>query len=263
MKIFDFVTNILKHWRAIALTLIGLLLVYGYNNSLIKAAELSILNQIKPLMSITSLMTDYFQQTGKALTNFIGLRAKYQSLQLENQLLKDNILMLQQLYYENEELRRFNKLKLPQATRIATTRIINQYDGAYISNALILAGKEQQIKTGQIAVNGDGVVGQVIDAGPQISRILLLIDPSSKIPVFFPRTKERAIAVGNHTNLLSNYLAQSTQITTNDLVITSGDGVIFPYGLPIGMVSAVIGKNITITPFYNKNKLDLVTILSY
>lgn len=263
LRILDFTIKILKHWRSLALVFVCLLLIFSYNHRLVKSIEIASIEKLKPAMTASSLVADYFLEVRNSISDFIGLRSKYQALQLENQLLKDNILMLQQLYYENEELRALNKLILPKATRIATTRIINQYDGAYISNALILAGSDQQIKPLQIAVSGDGVIGQVAEVGPLVSRITLLTDTSSKIPVFFPRTKEHAVAAGNHRDLQAHYLAQTTQIKTGDLVLTSGDGAVFPYGLPVGTVSSVDGKNISIMPFYDLNKLDLVTILSY
>ena len=48
-----------------------------------------------------------------------------------------------------------------------------------------------------------------------------------------------------------------------DLVLTSGDGALFPYGLPIGVVSNVEKDKIIIAPFYDHSRLNLVSILSY
>jgi rod shape-determining protein MreC len=214
-------------------------------------------------MIVSSLAMDYLSDVRANITDFISLSNKYKALKLENELLKDNIMMLQQLFFENEELRKLNKLVLPKAEKVVTTRIINQFDSAYSSSAIILAGEKQHVKVGQIVVNGDGVVGKVIIVGKQISRVLLLTDAASKIPVFFPRTKEHAIVVGNNHNLLVNYLTQNPEIIVGDLAVTSGDGMFFPYGMPIGVISEITSKKVVVKPFYDQNKLELVAVLNY
>lgn len=225
--------------------------------------ETSILSQISPIMSILSFATNDLEAFIATITDFINLGEKYKKSQIENRLLKDNILMLQQLYYENEALRTLNHLTLPKVRKITTTRIVSHFENEFINTATILAGKGQFIESGQVVVNGDGVVGLVTVVGEKISRVLLVTDTCSKIPVFFPRTKERAIVIGNTINLLVRYLAQGSKIMVGDLVVTSGDGALFPYGLPVGVVNEIKEEDITIEPFYDQNKLDLVTVLSY
>jgi len=214
-------------------------------------------------MGFSSAITNHANDLRSTIADFFYLHKKYQALKLENQLLRDNIALLQQLFFENEELRRLTKLTLPNVKKIASTRIISEHKGAYSYSAIISVGKEEGVALGHIAVNGDGMVGRVIAVGANSSRLLLLNDHTSKIPVFFPRSKEHAIAVGNGNSLLAQYLPQSAKILVGDIVLTSGDGAFFPYGLPIGKVSKVSRNEVQITPFYEQNKLNLVTIVSY
>jgi rod shape-determining protein MreC len=255
--------KILKQWLAIILVLAGILLIYNHNNKLLNSLEMSLLNSTKSIISSSSMLTNGIDVAGSSISEFINLHTKYKELQLENQWLKDSILTFQQLLFENEELRKLNNVTLPKATKIATTRIISQFESGYSNTAVILAGENQHIKTGQVVVNGDGVIGRVVNVGTKVSRILLLTDNSSKIPGFFPRTKEHGIVVGNNDNLSALYLSKSTKIAAGDLVLTSGDGALFPYGLPIGVVSNVEKDKIIIAPFYDHSRLNLVSILSY
>ncbi len=263
MKVLLVLKKILKQWLAIILVIAGISLLYSRDSKLISSLEMSLLDNARSIMTSSSAITNNIDTTWSTISEFINLHAKYEELQLENQLLKDNIITFQQLLFENEELRKLNSVTLPKATKIATTRIVSQFEGAYSNTAVILAGKKQHIKPGQVVVNGDGVIGRVIAVGAKVSRVLLLTDRSSKIPGFFPRTKEHGIVVGNNNNLLAQYLAQSTKIMVGDLVLTSGDGTLFPYGLPIGVVSGIEKGNIIITSFYDPSKLNLVSVLSY
>lgn len=264
MKALLTLKKILKQWLAIILVLVGIVLIYNNNNKLINSIEMSLLGSAKSIMSFSSKITNGIDVTwSTTISEFINLHTEYKELKLENQLLKDSILTFQQLLFENEELRKLNNVTLPKVTKIATTRIVSQFESGYFNTAVILAGKNQHIKTGQVVVNGDGVIGRIVNVGKEISRVLLLTDTSSKIPVFFPRTKEHGVVVGNNNNLLAQYLSKSTKIAIGDLVLTSGDGMLFPYGLPIGVVSNIEKGNIMITSFYDPSKLNLVSVLSY
>lgn len=263
MKLLLVLKKILKQWLVIILVMVGIFLLYNRDNKLTSSLQMSVLDSSSYIMSSSSTITNNLDAIQSTIYEFINLHAKYKKLQLENQLLKDKALTFQQILFENEELRRLNNVTLPKATKIATTRIISQFDDSHSNTAVILAGKKQHVKDGQVVVNGDGVIGRIVNVGEKVSRVMLLTDASSKIPGFFPRTKEHGIIIGENNKLSVRYLAQSTKIAVGDLVLTSGDGALFPYGLPIGVVSSMKNGDIIITSFYDPDKLDLVSVLSY
>jgi rod shape-determining protein MreC len=82
-----------------------------------------------------------------------------------------------------------------------------------------------------------GLAGRVMGVAPAVSRILLLTDVESRTPVMVPRTNARAILAGDGgPNPRLAYLRTHDPLAPGDRVMTSGDGGVFPRGLPVGVV---------------------------
>jgi rod shape-determining protein MreC len=80
-----------------------------------------------------------------------------------------------------------------------------------------------------------GLVGRVIGVTRGASRILLLTDVSSRTPVLIDRTDARAILTGDSSSAPKlEYLRGMSPVRAGDRVLTSGDGGMFPRGLPVG-----------------------------
>jgi rod shape-determining protein MreC len=85
-------------------------------------------------------------------------------------------------------------------------------------------------------MNDRGVVGRVVGVSPRASRILMLTDAESRTPVLVNRTDARAILTGDGgPNPRLDYLRGQAPIKQGDLVLTSGDGGVYPRGLPVGV----------------------------
>ncbi len=85
-------------------------------------------------------------------------------------------------------------------------------------------------------------MGQIIHVGPLSSKVLLINDPHSGVPVQITRNGIRAIAMGDAYSgklRLAN-VPQTTDIRTGDRVMTSGLGEHYPEGYPVGQVISVI-----------------------
>ena len=86
-----------------------------------------------------------------------------------------------------------------------------------------------------------GLVGQVISVNYAFSRVLLLTDNLSAVPVINTRNQVRAIAAGDNGNdeLLINNVPRSTDFKVGDTLVTSGLGGVFPEGYPVATVTSV------------------------
>jgi rod shape-determining protein MreC len=94
---------------------------------------------------------------------------------------------------------------------------------------------------GQPILDAEGVMGQIVHAGPYTSTAVLITDTSHAIPVQVNRNGLRSIAIGSGTinRLELPYIPNNSDILPGDLLITSGLGGRFPPGYPVAKVGAV------------------------
>ena len=95
---------------------------------------------------------------------------------------------------------------------------------------------------GQVLIDADGVVGQIIEAGVLSSQGILISDPDHALPVLVNRNGLRTIAVGTgeFDRLDLPFLPNNADIREGDLLVTSGLGGAFPAGYPVALVNSVV-----------------------
>lgn len=111
----------------------------------------------------------------------------------------------------------------------------------FVNQVMLNKGTRDGVYVGQPVLDANGVMGQVIQAGPITSRVLLVNDPNSGISVQNARNGVRAIAVGDTYSgkIRLRYVAKTADIQANDVFITSGLGDRYPEGYPVGKVLSV------------------------
>jgi rod shape-determining protein MreC len=111
----------------------------------------------------------------------------------------------------------------------------------FVKQVVLDKGHKDKVFVGQPVLDAYGVMGQVIQVGPLTSRVLLISDSHSGVPVQVARNGVRAIAVGDaYTGKLRLMNVQHTvDIRPGDVLITSGLGQNYPEGYPVGQVTHV------------------------
>lgn len=120
--------------------------------------------------------------------------------------------------------------------------------GPFMRTLVANAGAMHGVRVGYIAVNENGLVGRVVSVGQRSSRVLMLDDYNSRIPVMGEASRVRAVLAGQATRRpeLSLYPYQlqaprmefivgAQSLREGERVITSGDGGLYPRGLPVGV----------------------------
>jgi rod shape-determining protein MreC len=170
----------------------------------------------------------------------------------------------QGLGVENARLRDLVKLTPDPSASFVTGRVIANSGGAFVRSVLIDAGGSAGIVRGQAAVTGEGLVGRITETGDRTSRVLLVTDLNSRLPVVVDGSRERAVLAGDNSDeprLL--YLPTHSAIKVGDRLVTSGNGGIFPPGLPVGLVSAVTDGIVRVQPYAELSRLDFLRIVDY
>lgn len=141
---------------------------------------------------------------------------------------------------ENAQLRILLGMKTDPPIPTASGLVVMDARGPFANTRLINVGSEHQVQIGNPVVSQRGVIGRVIGVSRGASRVLLLTDISSRTPILVARTNARAILTGDGgPNPRLAYLRGDAPVREGDRILTSGDGGLFPRGLPVGV--AVVG----------------------
>jgi rod shape-determining protein MreC len=145
-----------------------------------------------------------------------------------------------------------------------SARVIADTGGPFVRGLIITAGKVDGVREGMAAMTGDGLIGRVIEVGDWSSRVLLITDLNSRIPVTIAGSGDRAILAGDNSNapkLL--YLPQDALLNPGARVVTSGHGGVFPPNLPIGVVTESARGAYTVVTAADLGRISYVRLVDF
>ena len=120
---------------------------------------------------------------------------------------------------------------------VTTASVIADTSGPFSRAIIVNAGANQGVQKGDAALDRFGLVGRVISVGQGSSRVLLLTDTSSHIPVVIQPGGVRAILSGDADGQPEiQFVPGDVKLTDGAAIVTSGDGGVLAPGLPVGVV---------------------------
>ncbi|MDG6777503.1 rod shape-determining protein MreC [Thiomicrorhabdus sp. zzn3] len=225
----------------IAFILAIALMAADYYGQLMGSVRSALLTTLSPIEQAATFPKQVYDLV---TTDFTSM----DELKLENQKLKTEILLLkaktQQLANMELEIQRLEGLlgttgKMnDRKVQIAT---VNFFSSNPLSQFLTLnKGQLDEVKAGQVVIDEQGIMGQIIHTTPTTSRLLLITDPDHQIPVRIQRTGQRGILNGTGYDSLSlQFIPQNSSVEIGDLLESSGLGEIFPAGYPVARVTKI------------------------
>lgn len=162
---------------------------------------------------------------------------------------------VRELEAEVRELTRYRSVAISMASRLetyedmlnimgeppvrgVTARITSETNGPFREAILVNAGSLQGVEDGAYAENEGGLVGRVVQLGERSSRVLLVTDFNSRVPVMGEASGMRAILYGDRDDLGTlTDLPERGEFILGERVLTSGEGGIFPRGIVVGEVA--------------------------
>lgn len=193
-----------------------------------------------PVMTVIGAPFRAIGDTVEGVTGLTQIKAENARLLSENAQLKEWYQTAMLLRAENQSLKDLlNVIPEPDQSYI-TTRVIADSGSSFVKSLLIEAGTEDGVKEGQAVLGGQGMIGRVIEVGSRASRVLLLSDINSHIPVVIEDANQRAILAGTNDSYLTlMHLPREFLAKQGQRIVTSGNDGLFPSGLPIGEVAEV------------------------
>lgn len=164
------------------------------------------------------------------------------------------------LRFENRHLRAMVNMVSQQKVKPVSGHVLADSRSSYAQSMLIDIGSNKGVAGGQAVLGPNGLVGRVLDVGPDVSRVLLLTDHNARIPVLLQTSGERGILRGGNGNLLELILTDSkVKPQPGERVVTSFAGGVLQPGLPVGIVERV-DDSVWVQPFTDFNALSYVTV---
>jgi len=204
---------------------------------------------------------------GKALGNLnnffsehVDLYKNYDLLKKENEKLKNNKNKSEFLELENSQLRVLINERISSNKNLISARVMLDKQSPYLNSFVINMGNNKGIKNGMAVMDGNNFIGRIVDVSYFSSRVLLISDFNSKIPVLIEPSANHAI-LGGHGNKKPTleYLPENHKVQNGDKVYTSGKGGVFPPGMPIGEVK-IRDNIIKVFPFSDLDQITFVSI---
>jgi len=131
-------------------------------------------------------------------------------------------------------------------------------------------GAHEGLKPDMAVITADGIVGKVRDVFPHTAQVLAVNDPSSGAGVILETTRIRGILKGNADGQLEVVgILADQRIQPGEKVLTAGGDLVFPRGLPVGVVQKVVRDpdrdafiDVILTPAAHLNRLDEVLVIT-
>lgn len=227
-----------------------------------------------PLQSRLATLTSSLSDLTQAARDLRELRQRNESLAAENARLTIENVRLEEDRKENEILRallNFTQVNPDYDYKGAEVRarVVGRDPSNFQSYLIIDVGTEQGIARGMPVVTDRGLVGRISEVGPNWSKVLLVIDPSSSVSALIQATRATGTVRGQiDGNLLMDLIPQKDAVHKGDIVLTSGMGSNFPKGLIIGQVVEVHQRDIemfqqaTVRPTVDFDSLEIVLIIT-
>ncbi len=198
-----------------------------------------------------------------------NVRSENRRLRGEVEQLRVDSLRVRETEDENARLRRLLTLRerLPLAT-VAGEVIAREWSWA--RSLTVNRGRGDNVLRMTPAIAPEGLVGRVVEVRSGTSIVQLLTDPASTVGATVQRTRTPGIVEGEPrgTGRFKYMARDGAAIQIGDLVVTSGLGGVFPKGIPIGRVSAVIDRGsalfhyATLTPVVDFSRIEEVLLLT-
>jgi rod shape-determining protein MreC len=177
----------------------------------------------------------------ETISGFVQSGSENARIQRELQAAKVRIVELQAQSEENKRLKALLGLAEGDPRPVVVTRLISSTATSTRRFATLSAGQTEGVAVGMPVRSPMGLIGRVLEVGHSTSRVLLITDPESVVPVRRANDGIAAFAQGRTDGSIQIKLIGLgvNPLKVGDALVTSGSGGLYRPGTPIGVVSVL------------------------
>jgi rod shape-determining protein MreC len=246
----------------LVLLLMAIFLLWRIDSPRVERFRAALIDSVVPsfdwaLLPITkaAAMLDDFQSYTRIYEQNQELRRELQQMKAW----KEAALQLEQ---KNARLLDLNQVRLDPKLTHVTGVVLADSGSPFRQSVLLNVGERDGIRDGWATMDGIGLVGRVAGVGARTSRVILLTDSNSRIPVTVQPSGQKALLSGDNTSLPPlDFLEDQDQVRPGDRVVTSGDGGVFPADLLVGQVALGSDKRLRVLLSADYGRLEFLRVL--
>lgn len=187
--------------------------------------------------------------------------------QERDDLVAQNVQLNAMLSYTKETKELVDFKKQFESVEARLTQVLVKHFSDQSHYFLIDKGSNAGIAPDMVAIYKNCLLGKVVEVYPHYSKVLLVTDSLCKVAAYCAHTQASGIHEGNNNEMVTGirYVSHLAQVEADDLVLSSGDGLIFPKGFALGKIKTCnpegLFYDVTIEPLLDLRKIDYCFII--
>ncbi|WP_172329980.1 rod shape-determining protein MreC [Mangrovicoccus sp. HB161399] len=244
------------------LCLLGIFLFWRIDSPRAERLRMAVIDELAPRFAWVTAPVTWAGKIAEDFQSYNRLWEQNQQLRRELQQMKAWKEAALQLEQKNAKLLDLNNVRLdPKLTYVSGT-VLADSGSPFRQSVLINIGAHDRIRDGWAVMDGLGVVGRISGVAQNTSRVLLLTDSNSAVPVTIQPSGQKALLQGDNTVApFIEFLESAELVRPGDRVVTSGAGGVLPPGLLVGQVAQTPDGRLRVRLAADYSRLEVLQVL--
>ncbi|MES3081439.1 rod shape-determining protein MreC [Sphingomonas faeni] len=249
---------------AVAGAVVGLVLLVAstFNPPAFSALRMGVAGVTTPVSTGLATVGTSISGIPDAIGNYFFVKQENVALRADRERTRALLMRARTIAYDNRRLRSLLAIRERSTVPVVTARLVSSSASSGRRYALLNAGRWSGVLPGMPVRGPDGLIGRVVETGPNAARILLLSDGDSIVPVRRTRDGMPAIAAGRGDGMIDIRSVNATNVRFNagDLFVTTGTGGIYAPGVPVARVTKAGSDSVMARAFADPDTLDFALV---
>jgi rod shape-determining protein MreC len=242
--------------------LLGLFLLWRIDSPRVERFRAALVDRIVPNMEWALGPVTKAVEMVESFNSYARIYEQNQELRRELQQMKAWREAALQLEQKNARLLDLNQVRLDPKLTHVSGMVLADSGSPFRQSVLLNVGARDGIRNGWATMDGLGLVGRISGVGETTSRVILLTDSNSRIPVVIQPSGQHALLTGDNTGAPPlDFIESPEDVRPGDRVVSSGDGGVFPAGLLVGQVAQEPGGQLRVRLAADYQRLDFLRVL--
>ncbi len=247
----------------LVLLCVTLMVAHRLDTAPIEKLRTAATDAMAPVLYAVSKPINDIVESFDSVSTMRTLKAENIRLKEENLKLKEWYETALRLQAENQSFRDLLNVRADPALNFVTSRVVSDPGGAFVKSLLLPVGTKDKVRKGNAVMSGQGLIGRITETGLRSSRVLLITDLNSRIPVTIQDTRTRAILAGKNDEFMRlERLPVDSGLTVGQRIVTSGDGGQLPPGVPVGEIAEISADGVWVRPLADIDGANYVQIIN-
>ena len=246
----------------LVLLLLALFALWRIDSPRVERFRAALVDRVVPSFDWALVPVTKLSSMVEGFRSYSQLYEQNQELRRELQQMKAWKEAALQLEQKNAKLLDLNQVRLDPMLTHVTGVVLADSGSPFRQSVLLNVGARDGIKDGWATMDGLGLVGRISGVGKSTSRVILLTDSASRIPVTVLPSGQKALLSGDNSSAPPlEFLENQDLVRPGDSVVTSGDGGLFPAGLLVGQAAQGPDRRMRVRLAADYERLEFLRVL--